>query len=85
MIFKGGPNQYVFTKKRMGRKNKRILLGKFDENGLFKTDDKDLINKFKLHFKYEDAETKTRHCKKCDFTCENQGEIMKHYRLNHKK
>ena len=26
-----------------------------------------------------------RHCKKCDFTCETQGELLKHYRENHAK
>jgi hypothetical protein len=26
-----------------------------------------------------------RHCKKCDFTCENQGELLAHYREAHPK
>jgi len=26
-----------------------------------------------------------RHCKKCDFTCENQSEMMRHYRDFHPK
>ena len=26
-----------------------------------------------------------RHCKKCDFTCETQGELLKHYRDCHPK
>ena len=26
-----------------------------------------------------------RHCKKCDFTCETQGELLKHYREIHPK
>lgn len=26
-----------------------------------------------------------RHCKKCDFTCESQGELLKHYREAHPK
>lgn len=29
-------------------------------------------------------ETKLKHCKKCDFTCENQGDLLAHYRT-HKK
>lgn len=26
-----------------------------------------------------------KHCKKCDFTCDNQGELLAHYRESHKK
>ena len=29
-------------------------------------------------------EVKLKHCKKCDFVCENQGDLLAHYR-NHKK
>ena len=39
--------------------------------------------------KVEETENKVeitlRHCKKCDFTCETQGELLKHYRENHAK
>lgn len=31
------------------------------------------------------AETKLRHCKKCDFTCDTQGQLLKHYREEHSK
>lgn len=30
-------------------------------------------------------ETTLRHCKKCDFTCETQGQLLAHYRENHPK
>lgn len=30
-------------------------------------------------------EPKLRHCKKCEFTCETQGELLKHYREVHPK
>ena len=30
-------------------------------------------------------ESTVRHCKKCDFTCETQGELLKHYREIHPK
>ena len=26
-----------------------------------------------------------RHCKQCDFTCDNQGDLMRHYREVHPK
>ena len=28
--------------------------------------------------------TPMRHCKKCDFVCETQGQLLKHYREKHK-
>jgi len=31
------------------------------------------------------VEINLRHCKKCDFTCETQGELLKHYREQHIK
>lgn len=30
-------------------------------------------------------EVSLRHCKKCDFTCETQGELLRHYREIHPK
>lgn len=30
-------------------------------------------------------EIKLRHCKKCDFACESQGDLLAHYRKEHKK
>ena len=35
--------------------------------------------------KTETTITDVRHCKKCDFTCETQGELLKHYREIHPK
>lgn len=32
-----------------------------------------------------DEEKSLRHCKKCDFACETQGELLKHYREKHPK
>ena len=31
------------------------------------------------------SENSPRHCKKCEFTCENQGELLAHYRAEHPK
>ena len=31
------------------------------------------------------GENSLRHCKKCDFTCDNQGELLAHYREKHPK
>jgi hypothetical protein len=35
--------------------------------------------------KNEPKEEKTRHCKKCDFTCDFQADMLKHYRNFHSK
>lgn len=31
------------------------------------------------------TENTLRHCKKCDFVCATQGELLRHYRENHPK
>lgn len=31
------------------------------------------------------SENSLRHCKKCEFTCETQGQLLKHYREKHTK
>lgn len=38
----------------------------------------------KEELKEEKTDSK-KHCKKCDFTCENQGELLAHYKEAHPK
>lgn len=79
---------------------KRVYVFRFDENGEYITDDEKLIARLIKRFKHDETETakttttettettdeiKLRHCKKCDFTCETQGELLKHYREAHPK
>ena len=78
-------------------KNKRPkLIFRFDENGKYVTEDIALIEKLKRKFRYDEieienkeieikSENSLRHCKKCDFTCETQGQLLKHYREEHTK
>lgn len=87
MIFIGTPNLYI----RFANKMLRRATGKngfmFDENGEFETDHDLLIRVLKQRFQVKE-ETKIenkRHCKKCDYTCDNQGQLMKHYREQHPK
>ena len=63
----------------------------FDEKGKFETDDKSLIERMKLVFPYIEAENSVTddkpteyHCKHCDYTTTNRGELLAHYR-EHKK
>ena len=99
MKFYGLPNMGVYERKtrRDIVKNKRPkLIFRFDENGKYVTEDIALIEKLKRKFRYDEieienkeieikSENSLRHCKKCDFTCETQGQLLKHYRESHTK
>jgi len=68
---------------------------KFDENGEFETEDLKLIDWIKKNkgflkpiageAKQEPAGVKLLHCKKCDFSTDNNGILMAHYRTEHPK
>lgn len=95
MVFIGQPNLYV----HISNKYVQRLTGKrgfsFDENGEYKTESGIVIKLLKQHFEAKKennvtddkpAEEKTsKHCKKCDFTCDNQGQLLAHYREAHPK
>ena len=83
MIFLGEPNQLVMNVKRKGLDRIRKPLFRFDSNGEYETNDPKIIEKCRKHFQIK--EEPRRKCKKCDFTCETQGELLKHYRENHPK
>ena len=99
MKFYGLPNMGVYERKtrRDIIKNKRPkLIFRFDENGKYVTEDIALIEKLKRKFRYDEieienkeieikSENSLRHCKKCEFTCETQGQLLKHYRESHTK
>jgi len=68
---------------------------------LMESNDFSIINELKRKYRYsisadvEPIETETtadtceeikvKHCKKCDFTCTNQGDLLYHYRSFHAK
>lgn len=100
MKFYGTPNMGVYerrTRKDIAKNKRPKLIFRFDANGEYVTEDAQLIEKLKRKFRFEETEaapatnseitedTKQRHCKKCDFTCETQGELLKHYREQHPK
>ena len=87
MKYFGEPNLSVIDYKKL----KKVF--QFDENGEYETEDPKLIEwmkKKKNFIRCEEtqenntAEIKLKHCKKCDFTCSNKGELLSHYR-EHKK
>lgn len=61
----------------------------FDKNGTYETDDEKLIQwmkKRKPHIKAEEnAASDIIKCKKCNFTADNKGNLMAHYRKEHPK
>ena len=66
------------------KKLKKVF--QFDENGEYETEDPKLIawmKKKKNFIRCE--ETAVLKCKKCEFTCSNKGELMQHYKREHKK
>lgn len=64
----------------------------FDANGNFETEDPKLIDWIKKNKNFlkpipeeEKESIKLMHCKKCDFTTDNNGALMAHYRKEHPK
>jgi len=84
MKFYSEPNHAVMERKVNKQTNTPFskVLFSFDEKGEYETTDEKLISKLKQHFKYDEENKK--HCKKCDFICDNHGELLQHYRT-HKK
>lgn len=80
MIFTGTPNMLVKLRVPIGR----IKSFRFNEEGHFSTDNSKLIkriaNKFTELTKIDDFP-----CKKCEFTTDNKGKLMVHYRDFHIK
>ena len=68
----------------------------FDENGRFETHNRFVAYRLKSRgFKKaedtppspqpQEPQAELRHCKKCDFACASQGELLVHYRKQHPK
>lgn len=87
--FKAEPNHLVRFNPPIGN----IKFAKFDENGLYSTDNERIIKRFYHAFDSvpglsvveEEPEGKTYKCKQCDYTTQNKGELMAHYRADHPK
>lgn len=79
------------------RSTKPIRFFRFDENGVFETNNQRLIRRLKARFRYEEegnavqksAEEKASAnifiCKKCGYEAENRGKLLAHCRTAHKK
>lgn len=93
--FFGQPNMLIKERKKKFFNGETLYkpVFRFDKNGEYITDDERLINKLKSRFTYTEMENnvtddnpseKIYQCKKCDFTTDNMGLLMAHYR-EHKK
>ena len=93
MIFYAEPNMLVRINKNIAS-NRRLKSFRFDSEGKYQTENPRLINALKRRFKYdievveevkeEQLNKEIYSCKKCDFTTDNKGQLMAHYRT-HKK
>lgn len=83
MKFYGNSNELVSSRKynNMKKHTEQKPIFRFDNNGEYETDNPDMIERLKPHFKHS-ASLK---CKKCDFETENKGLLMAHYREMHPK
>lgn len=80
-MFKGEPNLTVNFNPPIGL----LKHVQFDENGEFTTDNERVIARFHHHFDSVPVKTESFSCKKCDFTTDNKGLLMSHYRSEHPK
>lgn len=85
--FKGQPNLVVRFNPPIGN----IKHVKFNENGEFTTANERVIQRFMHHYDSvpvktaDEPETKVYQCKQCEYKTESRGELMSHYRSNHKE
>jgi hypothetical protein len=99
MKFYAEPNLLVRVNKNIPS-NRRMKAFRFDENGIFETENIRLIALLKKRFKFEEVtkqeeikeeiieevteEKKVYSCKHCNYETNNKGELLAHYRT-HKK
>lgn len=85
------PNLHIVRQRTRGNGTESYLLCKFDENGEFETDNSEVIKQLQNIYRHEENNVtddnpseKIYQCKKCEFTTNNMGLLMAHYR-EHKK
>jgi hypothetical protein len=90
MKFKAAPNYYVRLANKFVQRSTGLKGLHFDKNGEYTTTNEIMIKVLSQHFEVvEDVvelKTEPSHvCKKCDFTTDNQGLLLSHYRSEHPK
>ena len=84
------PDLHIIRQRLVGNRTEGYLLCKFDANGELESNDPEVIRQLQNIYRHdgtvEKAVNKTmKQCKKCKFECESQGDLLLHYRTNHKK
>lgn len=95
------PNLHIVRQRTRGNGTEGYLLCKFDEKGELETNDSEVIRQLRNIYRHDEpeeeinkeknvtddkpTEEKVYQCKKCDFTTDNKGYLMAHYREQHKK
>ena len=98
MIFKSEPNLFCRINNKYVQRATGMKGFYFDDKGEYETKNEVLIRVLSQSFKVveeiepveepeaiEETPKPIKHCKKCDFTCTNQGDLMSHYRHFHAK
>lgn len=92
MKFKAEPNLYVRLSSKIVQRVTGLKGFSFDSNGEYETENPTLIRQLEQNFPVVEPEKPVettseplKKCKKCDFTCDNQGELLAHHRTAHKK
>ena len=83
MKFVGTPNMSIRMTVSKGFERYSKFIGRFDQYGIFETEDKKIIQRMLKRFETTDVELKK--CKKCNFSCTNTGELLAHYKNEHPK
>lgn len=77
--FAGNPNELVRLVPHVGN----VRHFRFNEEGKYSTENTRLIAR--ISRKFEEVKEESHSCKKCDFTTDNKGLLMAHYRQDHPK
>jgi len=101
MKFKAEPNLYVKLNNKYVKRVTGLKGFYFDSEGIYETENETMIKVLSQNFEIVEVkekinleksvkvsqgeEIKLKHCKKCEFTCTNQGELLKHYKVEHPK
>jgi hypothetical protein len=82
MKFKGEPNLLIRVSNPYPGE---ASMFRFNEKGEYETEHPMTIKRMQARFTEIKEETPQKHCKKCEFTCDTQGELLAHYKTAHPK
>lgn len=89
MKFKAEPNYYVRLSNKYVQRATGLKGFYFDDKGIYETENETMIKVLSQNFEQVEenkSETKNEfNCKKCNFTTDNKGFLMAHYRKDHPK